>query len=221
MHGGILSKDVWVVAAALTLGAGSLLSPQIAVLALSMLGAWALMRAPLVRTYDLRPLVGPGAAALIVGAFVGLAGAIGVLFVWRMFSDARWSIAHAGRFDGTRGAALWHVWTTPMHGVAMVAYTAPHMVAGFPLDLPHVPIWLPLATACLVVAALFDWGLRCAAQWRLGELHARPAAFLASHHAMFLLAFGLGFDLSAGVVALAAWRLIHAARPQPSFTAVP
>lgn len=192
--------------------------PQLGLLGLSILGGCALLRTS---SFDLRPLIGPGAAALIVGAFVGLDGAIGVLFVWRVVSDARWSMVHAERLGETRGATLRHVWVTPMHGLAMVAFTAPHMVAGFPLDLPHVPIWLPLATACLVVAALFDWGLRCAAHWRLGELHARPAAFLASHHAMFLLAFGLGLDLSAGVVALVAWRLIHAALPQPSLTAVP
>jgi hypothetical protein len=103
----------------------------------------------------------------------------------------------------------------------MVAYTAPHLLAGLPLDLPHVPLWAPLATACIAGAALFDWALRCAAQWRLGELDARAAVFLATHHCIFLLAFGLGLDLSAGVVAAAAWRLLHAARPQPSFTAVP
>ncbi|MEQ1619628.1 MAG: hypothetical protein ABL883_14935 [Terricaulis sp.] len=197
---------------------GSLISPQLAVLALAALGGWSLMRSA---TFELRPLLGPGLAALVVGAFVGLAGAVGVVFVWRLFSDARWSMAHGERLGEAGGATQWHIWATPVHGLAMVAHTAPHLVAGLPLDLPHVPMWLPLATTCLVVAALFDWGLRCAAQWRLGELRARPEAFLASHHVMFLLAFGLGLDLSAGVVALAAWRLIHAAQPQPSLTAVP
>jgi hypothetical protein len=39
---------------------------------------------------------------------------------------------------------------------------------------------------------------------------------------MFVAAFGLMIDVSAGVVMLMAWRLAHAAPlRQPSFTAVP
>jgi hypothetical protein len=47
---------------------------------------------------------------------------------------------------------------------------------------------------------------------------------LATHHAIFLLSFGFALDVSAGIVALVAWRLAHAAplrAPQASFTAVP
>jgi hypothetical protein len=43
-----------------------------------------------------------------------------------------------------------------------------------------------------------------------------------SHHLLFVLAFGLMLDVSAGIVAMLAWRLAHAAPArQPSFTAVP
>ncbi len=217
MDGGAFRYFALAAIAALGFGAASSLWPQLGLLCLAALGGCALLRAP---SFDLRPLVGPAAAALLVGAFVGLDGAIGVVFVWRVFADVRWSVAHAESL-GARGEKLWHAWTSPAHGIAMAAYTAPHLVVGLPLDLPHLPLWAPLATACIAGAALFDWALRCAAQWRLGELDGRPAAFLAAHHAMFLMAFGLGFDLSAGVVALAAWRLIHAALPQPSLTAVP
>ena len=76
---------------ALGAGALALIAPPLALLALAGLGAHALMRGEAVRI-DLAALVGPIVAALIVGAFAGLAGAIGVLFVWRLVADARWSI---------------------------------------------------------------------------------------------------------------------------------
>jgi hypothetical protein len=72
--------------------------------------------------------------------------------------------------------------------------------------------------------AFFDWGLRRAADWRLGELAGAPAMHLLTHHVALMLAFGLMIDVSAGVVAMIAWRLAHAApfrAPQPSLTAVP
>jgi hypothetical protein len=96
------------------------------------------------------------------------------------------------------------------------------MIAGLPLDLPHVPVWVPLTAGVLAIGALFDWGLRRAADWRLGELAAAPAAHLLTHHILFMLAFGLMIDVSAGIVALAAWRLAHAVPlRQASLTAVP
>jgi hypothetical protein len=85
------------------------------------------------------------------------------------------------------------------------------MIAGLPLDLPHVPVWLVIAAGVLTAGAVFDWGLRRAAAWRLGELASAPAAHLLIHHVVFLAAFGLMIDVSAGVVMLAAWRLLHAA----------
>jgi hypothetical protein len=167
---------------------------------------------------DVAGLAGPIVAALIVGAFVGLAGAIGVLFVWRMVADTRWSVGEAKRLAMAAGRpaetslkALAHAWLTPAYGVALVAFTAPHMIAGLPLDLPHLPYWIPLGLGVIAVGALFDWGLQRAADWRLGELAAAPAAHLLSHHIIFALGFGLMIDVSAGVFALMAWRLVHAA----------
>jgi hypothetical protein len=215
-------------AIAMSAGAVALIAPPAALLVVAALGAHALMRRETPRV-DLVALAGPGFAALIVGAFVGLAGAIGVLFVWRLIADARWSIREAQRLALAAGRpaeaglkSLAHAWATPLFGLSLVAYTAPHMIAGLPLDLPHAPFWIPLAFGVIAAGAVFDWGLRRAADWRLGELAAAPALHLLTHHAVFLLAFGFMLDVSAGIVALMAWRLVHAAPlRQPSFTAVP
>jgi hypothetical protein len=165
--------------------------------------------------------------------FVGTAAGIGVLFVWRLFADTRYSVREATRLSlaaGRPGDVTWqalaHAWLTPLFGLTLVAFTAPHMVAGLPLDLPHVPVWVPVMTGAAAALAVFDWALRRAADWRLGELAAAPTAHLLAHHIVFLAAYGATLDLSAGVFALAAWRLAQAA-PQPlaihhaSFTAVP
>lgn len=212
---------------ALAIGVAAVVWPPLAVLLLAALGANVLMRGD--ARFDVRGLIGPVIAALIVGAFVGIAGAIGVLFIWRLFADTRWSVNEAARLAMLAGRpaeaswkALAHAWMTPLYGLALVAFTAPHMVAGLPLDLPHVPVWAPLGMGVIAACAFFDWGLRRAADWRLGELAAAPAAHLLTHHALFLVAFGLTLDVSAGIAALLAWRLAHAAPlRQPSFTAVP
>ena len=203
-------------AVALSAGAVALIAPPAALLIVAALGAHALMRRQTQRI-DLVSLAGPAFATMIVGAFVGLAGAIGVLFVWRLVSDTRWSIREAQRLAHAAGRpaeASWkslaHAWATPLYGLSLVAYTAPHMIAGLPLDLPHAPFWIPLALGLVAAGAVFDWGLRCAADWRLGELAPAPALHLLTHHAIFLLAFGFMLDVSAGVVALMAWRLAHA-----------
>jgi hypothetical protein len=203
-------------AVALIAGAVALVAPPAALLIVAALGAHALMRQA--QRIDLVSLAGPAFATLTVGAFVGLAGAIGVLFVWRLISDTRWSIREAQRLAHAAGRpaeagwkSLAHAWATPFYGVSLVAYTAPHMIAGLPLDLPHAPFWMPLGLGVIAAGAVFDWSLRRAADWRLGELAAAPALHLLTHHAVFLLAFGFMLDVSAGVVALMAWRLTHAA----------
>lgn len=218
------TRDFAIAGAALCLGAVAMVAPLFAFALLAALAAYTLMRA---ERLDIISLSGPVLAALIVGSCIGLAGGIGTLFAWRLFADARWSVAEASRgalAAGRAGEASWqalaHAWATPAFGLALVAYTSPHMVAGLPLDLPHVPIWAPLAIGVFAGAALFDWALRRAAEWRLGEVAPAPALHLAAHHFMFVAAFGLGLDVSAGIVAMAAWRLLHALR-QPSFTAVP
>lgn len=224
------ARDVLALGAALAAGALALISPIAALLVLALLGARALLNAQSARI-DPAALAGPALAAAIVGAFVGLDGAIGVLFVWRLYADTRWSVREAARLAVSAGRpgeasprALAHAWTTPLFGLTMVAFTAPHMIAGLPLDLPHAPLWLSFAAGAIAAMAVFDWALQRAADWRLGELALAPAAHLLAHHIVFVLAFGLMIDVSAGIVALAAWRLTHAAplrTAQASFTAVP
>ncbi|MBX3511165.1 MAG: hypothetical protein KF700_08185 [Hyphomonadaceae bacterium] len=215
---------------ALAVGVAAMAAPLLALLALGTLGAAALVRCGAAR-FDPLALAGPAFATLLVGGFLGWAYAVGVLFLWRVFADARWSTQQAARLAEAEGRpreaswpALAHAWLTPAYGVALVAFTAPHMVAGMPLDLPHVPVWAPVAAGALAAGAVFDWALRRAADWRLGELAAAPALHLVTHHALFLLSFGLTLDVSAGICAMAAWRLAHAAAlraRQTSFTAVP
>jgi hypothetical protein len=200
--------------AAIATGLLSLLAPVLAVGALALLGVHALSRTQNFRL-NASALMPPALAALIVGSWAGVAGAVGVVFIWRVHADCRWSIetarqlANAVKPETIRTQA--HAWLTPLYGACVVAYTAPHMVAGLPLDLPHVPVWAPLAAGILAVGALFDWALRQAVDWRLGELSRAPAAHMATHHALFALAFGFTVDVSAGVAALIAWRLAHAA----------
>lgn len=213
--------------AALALGSISHFSPPLAILGLSLLAARVLLSGDSVRI-DWPGLIGPALAALVVGTFVGLPGAIGTLFVWRLISDTRWSVgeatrlaAAAGRPSETTFKSLAHAWMTPIYGLTLVAFTAPHMIAGLPLDLPHVPSWLVIGAGVLAAGAFFDWGLRRAADWRLGELAVAPAQHLFIHHLLFVMAFGMMIDVSAGVVMMIAWRLAHAVPLRQSFTAVP
>jgi hypothetical protein len=224
-------QSIVALAIALAAGAAALVSPALALLSLAALAARALLRADQAPHLDAKALAGPALAACVVGAFAGLAGAIGVLFVWRLHADARWSVNEARRLTlvcGRPAEASWralvHAWLTPAYGLMLVAFTSPHIIAGLPLDLPHVPVWAPFAAGCVAAGAVFDWALRRATDWRLGELSVAPSIHLLTHHALFLLAFGAMFDLSAGVVALAAWRLARAApfkAAQASLTAVP
>ena len=212
-----LARSAMALFAALAVGAAALAAPPIALLMLAALGAFVLMRSEQVHI-DFAALVGPAVAAVIVGAFTGLAGGIGTLFVWRMFADTQWSVREAARLAAAAGRpaetswkSLAHAWLTPFYGLTLVAYTAPHMIAGLPLDLPHVPVWVPMLAGAVAAGALFDWSLRRAADWRLGELASAAATHLLTHHAIFLIAFGFSLDVSAGIVALMAWRLAHAA----------
>lgn len=209
-------------------GALALVSAPGALLTLALLATRAAIRSPVLQINFLA-LAGPAFAALIVCAFAGLPGAIGVLFAWRLLADARWSAREAqrlaiaaGKPGETNFTALAHVWTTPLLGLCTVAYTSPHLVMGLPLDLPHIPASVVVVTGFTAIVLIFDWALRRAADWRLGELARAPAAHLLAHHVVFLIAFGVGLDLSAGIVMLLAWRLAHGApQAQASLTAVP
>ncbi len=210
----------WAAGAALA----ALVSPPLALLIVSFMAARALAFSW--RTWRLTEIAPPILAALALGALFGLAAGIGVLFTWRLIADTRWSLKEDARLsaiDGVRRSAFAraHLVLTPMFALAMVAYTAPHMIAGLPLDLPHVPVFVPIACGALAALALFDWLIRCAADARLGSLPLAPTAHQAAHHAIFLIAYASAQDISAGLMAFLAWRLAYALRAQPSFTAVP
>jgi len=225
-----LERTLAATLAALGAGALAFLSPPLAVLSLAALAAAALMRGQAMRG-RLASLAGPVLAAVITSAFAGVAGAVGAIFLWRLFEETRWSVGEFARLrvlsglpPRTHWAAAAHVWLTPIYGASLVAFSAPHMIAGLPLDLPHVPAWVPFIAGMLALGASFEWALRQAVDWRLGQLATAPAAHLLAHHVVFLAAFGLGLDVSAGIVAILGWRLAHAAQlrlPQASFTAVP
>jgi len=224
-------QSVGALIAATAVGGVALVSPPIALLVLAALAARVLLRAEPGPQFNIATIAGPALAACVVGSFVGLAGAVGVLFVWRMQADMRWSLnegARLARANGRPSQATWrslaHGWMTPAFGLTLVAFTSPHVIAGLPLDLPHVPVWVPIVAGGIAMVVVADWLLRRAADWRLGEISVATTVHMLTHHAMFLLAFSAMFDLSAGIVTLAAWRLVHAApfkTPQASLTAVP
>ncbi|HVZ99227.1 MAG TPA: hypothetical protein VG841_02800 [Caulobacterales bacterium] len=212
----ILGRTALALIAALLIGAAALVAPPFALLALAALGAYVALQRPL--RADLAAFAGPVFAALLAGALAGPAVAIGVLFAWRVWADARWSIGEAkrlalaaGRPGENRLVALAHAWATPIFGLSLVAYTSPHILVGLPLELPHVPVSVPIATGAAAALLVFDWAVRRAADWRLGELAPGPAAHLLAHHLAFALAYGLTMDISAGLFAVCAWRLAHAA----------
>jgi hypothetical protein len=217
-----LQRSTRALVAGLSVGAMALVFPPLALLAATLLGLTAALRAPQ-SDFDWTRLAGPTFAALIVGAFTGLAGAVGVLFAWRLFADTRWSMLEEARLNLAAGRpkqSWWgiiHAWASPIFGLAVVAYTSPHMVAGLPLDLPHVPMIVVLVAGVIAGLGLFDWLLRVAADWRLGEVAPALAAHQGAHHALFLIAYGAMIDVSAGLLSLIAWRLAHAAlQPAPT-----
>ena len=202
-------------AAASAAGLAAVIAPPAALLALALLLARAVLNGARPTRIKIIDIAAPIAAAAAVAGALGLAAGVGMLFVWRVIADTRWSMAQAARMGAIAGVsrsrlAQAHMWATPLLGLAIVAYTAPHMVAGLPLDLPHIPGWVPLGCAALAGVALFDWLLRLATEWRLGSLRAAPAAHEAAHHVLFVLAYAAAQDVSAGLVVLIAWRLAHA-----------
>ncbi len=215
---------------ALTAGAVAIVAPTLSLLVLAALGARVLMREGAATQFKPISIAGPAFVALIVGAFVGLAGAIGVVFAWRLLADARWSALEADRLAAAAGRpvqrgllTLAHVWLTPIYGLSLVAFTAPHMVAGCRSTCRISPLSRPCCSASRRRRPCSTG--RCGAPpiGALGELALAPSAHLLAHHLIFFVAFGCALDLSAGIVALVAWRLAHAAplKFQASLTAVP
>ncbi|MBL8548516.1 MAG: hypothetical protein JNJ73_00920 [Hyphomonadaceae bacterium] len=202
-------------AAALGTLALGVAAPPLAVLGVAAAGALALFR-PATLSLRLHDIAGPALAAAIVGGFFGLDGAMGVLLIWRMLADARWAARRARAMTlaagaaEERGPAALAVWTTPLVALTAAAYTAPHLLLGLPLDLPHVPLFIPLAAGAVAAFTLFDWSVQKLADWRLGTIAPAPTMLLVAHHIIFLAAFVASPDLSAGVMAMAVWRLAHA-----------
>lgn len=223
-----LSRIGEALATAAAAALAALIAPPLAALVLALLAARICLNDAPAFAFRWRETLPPLAAALFVGIAFGLAAGVGVLFVWRVIADTRWSQKEDARLAGIAGVsrtrlARAHLWLTPLFALSVVAYTSPHMVAGLPLDLPHLPLWIPIACGALAAIALLDWALRLLAEWRLGTLELAPAAHEFAHHAIFLLAYAAAQDVSAGLIALIAWRLAHAPRreAQASLTAVP
>ncbi|MDX2237855.1 MAG: hypothetical protein NW203_09865 [Hyphomonadaceae bacterium] len=212
-------------------GLACLASPAASIALLAALAALITMHASSLRIADaLRALAPPGAAAIAVGLTWGWDGALGVIMLWRLFEDARWSAGEARRLQRLngervdRGLRAAHLWLTPAFAAALIAHTAPHLFIGLPLDLPHAPAIAPMLFGAAAMLALIDWAIRQATDWRLGAFDAASAAHSAAHHGVFLLAYVASPDLSAGAMAMIAWRLAHALPSrgvQASFTAVP
>lgn len=142
------------IGSALALAAGAalaaLIAPPLSLLILALLAArLCLGNGAAHLEFRWRDITPPIVAAFAVGAFMGLAAGIGMIFVWRVIADTRWSQRESTRLADIAGLSRprWaraHLWLTPLFALSMVAYTSPHMVAGLPLDLPHIPFWAPL-----------------------------------------------------------------------------
>ena len=95
-NGGSIARGGLALLAATLIGLTALVAPPLALLLLAGVAAYVLMRADNLR-FDFGALAGPAFAAIAVGAILGLASGIGVLFVWRMYQDTRWSVREAAR----------------------------------------------------------------------------------------------------------------------------
>src|SRR5262249_52733376 len=90
------------IAAALFAGLFAVFAPMAAVLVLAVPAARTLIQSNDLRL-DAYALVGPLLAAVLVGLVVGPAGGMGVLFVWRLQADTRWSVGETTRLANISG----------------------------------------------------------------------------------------------------------------------
>jgi hypothetical protein len=210
-------------AIACLVGLAALTSPPLALVSLAGLGARALIYSR--QSPSLVRSAGPLALALPVTAFCGLSFGVGAVFAWVLIADAlrrQREIAAIAETETARPSAR-HLATAAFALIA-VAASAPHSAFGLPLDLPRPPAALVWAGAGLVILTVCDWTIRCAADWRLGAFAARTRLHEAGAHALYLCAFVLQSDVSAGLAAMIAWRLAQAQprlHTQLNFTAVP
>jgi hypothetical protein len=151
---------------------------------------------------------------LIVAAAAGVAagapGFVGGLFCWFLADSARAAVRRSAIYAGAAPPRLSE--RLPLILVAvfvglLVAAAAPHVVMGLPLDLPHPPLALIIAAGVAYALTAVDWLVRILARWRLGESRPSQVAADAAFHAVVLAGFVVSNDVSAGVVALTAYRL--------------
>jgi hypothetical protein len=187
------------------------LAPIAGLLLLTVLAAAALMtrRTPMRWRPDAFAWGGLIVAAAAAGA-AGAPGLVGCLFCWLLADSARAAIRRSAAMSGAGPHPLSE--RLPLLLVAafaglLVAASAPHVVLGLPLDLPHPPSGLMTIFGVAYALAAVDWIVRILARWRLGENRPAPVAFDASFHVVILAGFVLSPDVSAGVIALVAYRM--------------
>ena len=205
--------------AALTALIVAILTPIGGLLLLAGLAAGALMAtAPRLSWRPDRLAWGGLIAAAAAGAAAGAPGFVGGLFCWFLADSAR---AAVRRSAACAGAAPYPVSERlPLILVAvfaalLVAAAAPHVVMGLPLDLPHPPMALMVGVGVAYALCAVDAVVRVLARWRLGESRPAQVAADASFHVVVLAGFVLSADVSAGVVALIAYRLTLAIGLRP------
>jgi hypothetical protein len=197
--------------------ASALIAPALGLLVLAALAALALTRPHQPVAWRLGAFEICGLVAVISAAVAaGLAGATGAAFVWFVadaaracLRDARGIGAGAHGFRGERVA----VFLAAGFAILMVAASAPHVVMGLPLDLPHPPANLIVLVGVAYSLAVADWLLRVLARWRLGEGALAPAMDAACFHMLLLIGFVASSDASAGLAALMAYRMTRSLRP--------
>lgn len=197
--------------AALVALAVSMAAPVAGLLVLAGLVAAALMsNRPVAAWRPDRLAWGGLMVAAAAGAAAGAPGFVGGLFCWFLADSARAAVRRSAVFAGAAPQRISE--RLPLMCVAafaglLVAAAAPHVVMGLPLDLPHPPMALIVAAGVAYALTAVDWLVRILARWRLGESRPSQTAADASFHAVILAGFVLSNDVSAGVVALIAYRL--------------